>query len=104
MTIGIIVAGSSGSGKSSCIKTVVEAISKQAYSLSKSFDGSQLTTKLQRLYPLDTDHMSVMLGSVDQHGVWMDGIVTGAIRKSNRVNYFLCATFLVQCCKVRAIM
>ncbi|XP_025098007.1 LOW QUALITY PROTEIN: dynein gamma chain, flagellar outer arm-like [Pomacea canaliculata] len=86
---GIIVAGKSGTGKSTCIETVVEALCVQARGMSrqshasKSSVASENMHKLQRIYPLMVDDLSLMFGSLS-HGDWVDGIVTSAIRKANR--------------------
>ncbi|XP_076466964.1 uncharacterized protein LOC143298129 [Babylonia areolata] len=89
---GIIVAGRSGSGKSTCVQTVVEALclqarggaSRQSHSSSKASQSSENVHKLQRVYPLMVDNLDLMFGSLDQNGDWVDGIVTSAIRKANR--------------------
>lgn len=88
---GIIIAGKSGSGKSTCVQTVVEALCLQARGLaSRQSHASKASTtaenmhKLQRIYPMMVDDLSLMFGSLDNNGDWVDGIVTSAIRKSNR--------------------
>lgn len=90
---GIIVAGKSGSGKSTCIQTVVEAMCLQARGMmsrqshtSKASATAETMHKLQRIYPMMVDDLSLMFGSLDNNGDWVDGIVTSAIRKSNRVS------------------
>ena len=90
---GIIVAGRTGSGKSTCIQTVVEALCLQARGtsrqsqVSKASQSSENVHKLQRMYPMMVDDLSLMFGSLDQNGDWVDGMVTHAIRKANRVGW-----------------
>ncbi|XP_070190368.1 uncharacterized protein [Littorina saxatilis] len=87
---GIIVAGRSGSGKSTCIQTVVEALCLQTRGMSrqsqtsKTSQSSENVHKLQRIYPLMVDDISLMFGSLDQNSDWVDGYFTSAVRKANR--------------------
>ena len=59
-------------------------VSRQSVA-SKASISSENIHKLQRIYPLMVDDLSLMFGSLDQNGDWVDGIVTSAIRKANRV-------------------
>lgn len=60
-------------------------MSRQSHA-SKSSVASENMHKLQRIYPLMVDDLSLMFGSLS-HGDWVDGIVTSAIRKANRVSF-----------------
>lgn len=89
---GIIVAGPPGSGKSTCIQNMVDAlcvqtraISRQSHS-SKASATSESMHKLLRINPTVVDDMSLMFGSLGHNNEWVDGIITHAIRKANRVS------------------
>jgi len=43
--------------------------------------------KLQRLNPMTVDDLSLMFGSMNHSNEWVDGILTHAWRKANRVMY-----------------
>lgn len=96
------MAGKSGSGKSTCIQTVVEALCLQARGMSRQSQSSKVSQasenlhKLQRIYPMMVDDLSLMFGSLDQNGDWVDGMVTSAIRKANRVSVKTCLVVLLR--------
>ena len=93
---GVIVAGPPGSGKSSCIHTLVEALSMSPRGASRGSTGSkgsssEKTHKLIKINPLVVDEQDLMFGNLNQNNDWVDGIFTNACRKANRVksNFFL---------------
>ncbi|XP_067674368.1 uncharacterized protein [Haliotis asinina] len=87
---GIIVAGPPGSGKSTCIQTLVDALCVTPRGMSRSSHTSKSSTpgdtihKLLRINPLVVDDSSIMFGSLNQNHDWVDGIFTTACRKANR--------------------
>ncbi|KAK3577475.1 hypothetical protein CHS0354_032326 [Potamilus streckersoni] len=88
---GIIIAGPPGSGKSSCIHTLVEGLSMAPRGVSRQSQSSKTSSratgsnhKLIRINPLVVDDSSLMFGSLSQTGDWVDGIFTNACRKANR--------------------
>ena len=94
---GVIVAGPPGSGKSSCIHTLVEALSMSPRGASRGSTGSkgsssEKTHKLIKINPLVVDEQDLMFGNLNQNNDWVDGIFTNACRKANRVKSKFCLT------------
>jgi len=89
---GLIVAGPPGSGKSTCIQTLIDALSlvpKQSMTRGSAGKGpvsSQKMHKLIRINPLVVDESDLMFGHLTQNNDWVDGIFTNACRKANRVS------------------
>ncbi|XP_071801693.1 uncharacterized protein [Asterias amurensis] len=86
---GIIVAGGPGSGKSSAIQMLVEALSAIAPAQSRQSRSSvssitAISHKLQRINPLVVDDLSLMFGYLNQNHDWIDGVFTNVWRKANR--------------------
>ncbi|XP_022081686.1 dynein gamma chain, flagellar outer arm-like [Acanthaster planci] len=87
----IIVAGGPGTGKSSAIQTLVEALSaiapahsRQSRSSVVSSSITAISHKLQRLNPLVVDDLALMFGHLNQNRDWVDGVFTNIWRKANR--------------------
>ncbi|XP_066278010.1 uncharacterized protein [Branchiostoma lanceolatum] len=93
---GIIVAGPPASGKSSCIATLVEALSSiSAPTPSTRGRGKPAlgtSHKLLRLNPLVVDDYGLVFGHLNQNHDWVDGIFTHAWRKAcrNKSTTWLC--------------
>ena len=86
---GVIVAGPPGSGKSSCIQTLVEALSMSPRTTSRGSTtskagSSEKAHKLIKIDPLVVDEQDLMFGNLNQNNDWVDGIFTNACRKANR--------------------
>jgi dynein heavy chain len=87
---GIIVAGPPGTGKSSIIQTLVDALCINVRGLSRVSVTNQAGTlaesnhRLQKINPLVVDENELMFGHL-QNRDWVDGIFTSAWRKANRV-------------------
>ena len=79
---GIILAGPPGSGKSSIMQTLVEAL---CIASAGSKNINEKNHKLLRLYPLVMDDLTELFGSVDNGQNWIDGIFTSSWRKAVRV-------------------
>lgn len=85
------MAGPPGSGKSSVLQCVVEALCVTPRGLSRSSsrtrgtDLSETNHKLQKLYPLVVDDLSLIFGYLNQNNDWVDGIFTSAWKKAIRV-------------------
>lgn len=77
---GIIVCGSAGNGKSTVISTVINALS-QPKADGESVDSSH---KFIKMYPLVTDQIQLILGSISKDGEWIDGVLTSTWKKINR--------------------
>ena len=90
--VGIIVAGPPGSGKTSVIETVVESLCTSPRGMSRSSMSSKTSTQLEvthkllKINPMVVDDLDMMFGYVSQNHDWVDGIVTTACRKANRVS------------------
>ncbi|XP_051780690.1 uncharacterized protein LOC114649411 [Erpetoichthys calabaricus] len=96
---GIIVAGPPGAGKSSCISTLIQALS-----LISSGNQSQLSSvpvadkmepyvhKLIKFSPLAVDNFTLLFGSQPPSQNWIDGIITYTWRKAFRTcsNTWIC--------------
>ena len=92
------MAGPPGSGKSSCIHTLVEALSMSPRGASRGSTGSkgsssEKTHKLIKINPLVVDEQDLMFGNLNQNNDWVDGIFTNACRKANRVKSKFYLTF-----------
>ncbi|KAK6187606.1 hypothetical protein SNE40_005595 [Patella caerulea] len=87
---GIIVAGPPGSGKSTCIQTLVDALCVTPRGLSRQSQTSRTSKptetnhKLLKINPLVVDDSSLMFGYLNQNNDWVDGIFTSACKKANR--------------------
>ena len=82
--IGIVVAGGPGTGKSSCILSLVEALTRCSL-VKHGNTGCQVHThKLQKINPLAVSDPSLMFGLVGSSGDWMDGIFTFYWKKANK--------------------
>ncbi|XP_030850579.1 dynein heavy chain 8, axonemal isoform X3 [Strongylocentrotus purpuratus] len=86
---GVIVAGGPGTGKSTCIQILVEALSavNPAQSRQSRSSVSSITSishKLQRISPLVVDDLSLMFGYINQNHDWTDGVFTNVWKKANR--------------------
>ena len=87
----IIIAGAPGTGKSSCLQVLVEALSAIAPAHSRQSRSSvasitSISHKLQRINPLVVDDLSLMFGHLNQNHDWVDGVFTNVWRKANRVS------------------
>ena len=88
---GIIVAGPPGSGKSSIVQTLVDALCNSPRGMSRdsscshSSSMAETSHKLQKIYPLAVDDFSLIFGHLNQNNDWVDGIFTSAWRKASRV-------------------
>ena len=91
---GVIVAGPPGSGKTSCIQTLVDALSsnvrggtsRQSHT-SRTSNPAESQHKIIRINPMVVDDYSVMFGYLKENHDWVDGIVTSSCRKANRVSH-----------------
>ena len=91
---GVIVAGPPGSGKSSCVQTLVDALSlSNQGGTSRQSQTSRTTGNLQenqhkliKINPMVVDDCSLMFGYLNVNSDWVDGIFTSACRKANRVS------------------
>ncbi|KAL4232681.1 hypothetical protein ACF0H5_007369 [Mactra antiquata] len=88
---GLIVAGPPGSGKSTCIQNLIDALSSapkagmsRASSGSKTSSSSEKMHKLIRINPLVVDESDLMFGYLTPNNDWVDGIFTNACKKANR--------------------
>ncbi|XP_053397319.1 dynein axonemal heavy chain 5-like isoform X6 [Mercenaria mercenaria] len=88
---GLIVAGPPGSGKSTCIQTLIDALSSapkasmsRVSSGSKGSSSSEKMHKLIRINPLVVDESDLMFGYLTPSNDWVDGIFTNACKKANR--------------------
>ena len=90
---GICIAGPPGSGKSTIVQTLVDALcvaprglSRSASAAAKSHtsDIAETNHKLHKIYPLIVDDLAVVFGQMTKDH-WVDGIFTSTWRKATRV-------------------
>ncbi|KAJ1151043.1 hypothetical protein NDU88_003830 [Pleurodeles waltl] len=86
---GIIVAGPPGSGKSTCISALIQALNLLATSQQQSAPGLQdpekaTAHKLVKINPLSVDKFSHMFGYQTSSHAWLDGVVTYIWRRALR--------------------
>ncbi|XP_071818739.1 dynein axonemal heavy chain 5-like isoform X4 [Apostichopus japonicus] len=87
---GVIVAGGPGTGKSSCIQVLVDALSAMVPAVSRQQSRNSVSSitaishKLQRINPLVVDDLNLMFGQVNQNQEFVDGVFTNIWRKANR--------------------
>ncbi|CAK8694917.1 unnamed protein product [Clavelina lepadiformis] len=83
---GIVIAGPAGTGKSSIISVLVDALCllPHNHGTGRANSPGLSSHKLQRLNPMTVDDESLMFGSVNHSNEWVDGILTHAWRKANR--------------------
>ena len=55
------------------------------YCTGRAVSPGMSSHKIQKLNPLTVDDASLMFGNVNQTNEWVDGILTHAWRKANRV-------------------
>jgi dynein heavy chain len=91
---GVIVAGTCGSGKTSCIRTLASGLS--AYSAGHvgcHTNKQALLYKTHHINPVATSSLSYIFGCIDSSGNWQEGILTLLLKKalkSQNVVTWLC--------------
>lgn len=78
----IVLAGTSGSGKSVCIDTVVATVNSLKR---RSPEAAPIHVKLHRLYPVAFENLSALFGQVTPEGDWKDGVFSSLLRKALQV-------------------
>ena len=80
----MIVCGNGGSGKTSCIENLIEALNEHA--ASKQLEGSSKTRlhKLERINVLAVSNIDLMFGYLKSSGDWADGVFTSIWKRSNK--------------------
>ena len=78
----VVLAGTSGSGKSVCIDTVVATVNSLKH---HSPEAAPLHVKLHRLYPVAFESLSALFGQVTPEGDWKDGVFSSLLRKALQV-------------------
>ncbi|KAG8582082.1 hypothetical protein GDO81_007910 [Engystomops pustulosus] len=73
---GIIVAGPPASGKSSCIRTLVQALNHIQAS------NGELSHKIVKIHPLSVDNSTLMFGGQIESHMWQDGVVSYLWKKA----------------------
>lgn len=76
---GVIVAGPPASGKSSCIRTLVQALNHLQVS------SEEPANKIVKINPLSVDNGTLMFGGQNVSHMWQDGVVTYVWKKAIRV-------------------
>lgn len=84
MYIGIIVAGSPGTGKSSCISALIDTLTECSNIKHKNTGSPMHNHKLQRIYPLGVSDPALVFGHINSNGDFEDGIFTSYWRKANK--------------------
>ena len=77
-----MLAGTSGSGKSVCIDTVVATVNSHKH---HSAEAAPIHVKLHRLYPMVFENLSALFGMVTPEGDWKDGVFSALLRKALQV-------------------
>lgn len=78
----VVLAGTSGSGKSVCIDTVVSAVNSLKH---HSGETAPVHVKLHRLYPMVFEDLSALYGQATPEGDWKDGVFSALLRKALQV-------------------
>jgi dynein heavy chain len=95
------VAGPPGSGKSTIIQTLVDALCVNPRGMSRtsartprgpgllqpgaSTEIADNNHKLQKLFPLVVDDLALIFGHLNHNHDWVDGVFTSAWKKASRV-------------------
>ena len=84
----VVLAGTSGSGKSVCVDTVVSAVNSLKH---HSGETAPVHVKLHRLYPMVFEDLSALYGQVTPEGDWKDGVFSALLRKALQVCTYICS-------------
>ena len=82
--IGIIVCGNGGSGKTSCIENLIEALNEHAAGKQLAGSSKMRLHKLERMNVLAVSDIDLMFGHVKPTGDWVDGVFTSIWKRSNK--------------------
>ena len=82
--LGIVVCGKGGSGKTSCIENLIEALNE--HGASKQLEGGSKVRlhKLERINVLAVSDLCLMFGHMKPSGDWTDGVFTSIWKRSNK--------------------
>lgn len=81
----VVLAGTSGSGKSVCVDTVVSAVNSLKH---HSGETAPIHVKLHRLYPMVFEDLSALYGQATPEGDWKDGVFSALLRKALQVHTY----------------
>ena len=84
--VGVIVAGTCGSGKTSCIKTLASGLTMYSAGQASSHTNNlAILYKTHFINPVAALSLSDIFGHIDSSGNWQEGIFTLLLKRAMKV-------------------
>lgn len=84
--VGVVVTGSCGSGKTSCVKVLAGGLTRySAGQASVNPSKAAVVCKTHFINPLAVSTLSEVFGHIDSSGSWQEGIFTQLLKRAVKV-------------------